>query len=383
MRRLGTIIAVVVLLAACTSTPETTVDPSATPSPSVEPTPEREATALVSADQLTDCDPAIPKARQTVAFAAGGSIWALDPRSGVLTCSFEATQPGPFIWGPLGDQVVTDDGGIVAVGSDTGPFVIIESLASPSTWSRPTGRSFVFVAEDATQPTKYPVTDDVGSFVLTDLPSGSYEAIAYHPSGTSMAVSVLDGEEPQIFLATNEGARDARVVVGVSATSFPSVAFTDEGSHLVYLSEHKGGYVQVHALDLESPDALLDGWRSSSPVDEASGLLLSGTLGGDIAITTGGRCRDAVAMVGGYERLRRALPDAGAPTRALGFTDDRHLLVGVGGCDGGPMDLVLVGEDAPVLLVENVDAGASRAPGSPEPAAPLPEGLLGEIREFG
>jgi hypothetical protein len=371
---------VVVLLAACTSTPSTTGQPATSTAVVVTPSTDPEPAPLVDAASLSTCDPAIPKGRQTVAFAAGGAIWAVDPRSGALTCTFGDLDAGPFAWGPLGDRLVAAEGDILELG-DTGPFAIIQDLGQPSTWSKPTGRSFIYVVPGEPKPTKFPVSDDVGSFVLTQLPSGIYQSIAYHPSGTSMAVSVMRGEEPQIFLATNEGEREKRIVFGISATSFPSITFDAEGNTLFYVAEHKGGYVQLHRIDLLDND-LVDMWRSTSDLGTVEDLFVSPD-GGDVAFTAGdGDCATSVAMRGDGDTMAPAIPDAGGPTHALGYLDDATLLVGVGGC-GDPLDLYATQADGATWVVGGADAGATRAAGSPEPAAPLPDDLLGEIFEFG
>ena len=110
---------------------------------------------------------------------------------------------------------------------------------------------------------------------------------------------------------------------------------------------------------------------------------MAGGVNDPLAFTaaTGG-CATSVAMLGYTDQLRPALEDVEGPTHALGFLDDRRLLVGVGGC-GSPIDLYAVTARDQTALVAGVDAGGSRAVGSIDAAAPLPEDVLGEIQEFG
>jgi hypothetical protein len=377
----STVVATVLLLAAsCTGSTTSPSTSSASPSPTTtSPTPEPEG-PLVDVAALGACDPARAARGQTVAFVAAGAAWALDPRDGDVTCLFETADAGPFAWGPLGDRLLLGGGEVFQLGA--GAQAVAEGIGTTFGWSKPTGKSLVYVADGATRPTKLPIASD-DPFELADLPSGAYQALAYHPSGLAMAVSLYDGAEPQIYLATNEGAREKRVVHGISATSFPSLAFSTEGTELFYLAEHKGGYVQIHRIDLEAAD-LVDGWRSQAPLKRAGGLFLAGGVNDPLAFTaaTGG-CATSVAMLGFTDQMRPALDGVDGPTNALGFLDDRTLLVGAGGCGGTPLDLYAVTARGATSLASGVDAGASRAIGTSEAAAPLPEDLLGEIQEFG
>jgi len=380
-RRSMVVVTTLLLAASCTGS-STDTSPPVTPSvTTTSPTssPEPPA-ALVDAAALGTCDPSRAARGATVAFVAGSAAWALDPRDGDVTCLFETDDAGPFAWGPLGDRLLVGGGEVLQLG--TGALAVADGIGATFGWSKPTGKSLVYVADGATRPTKLPLAGD-DPFELADLPAGTYQALAYHPSGLAMAVSLFDGAEPQIFLATNEGAREKRIVHGVSATSFPSLAFSREGSELFYLAEHKGGYVQVHRIDLEAGD-LVDGWRSEAPLKRASGLFLAGGVTDPLAFTaaTGGACESSVAMLGFTDQVRPALADVTGPTHALGFLDDRRLLVGAGGC-GGPLDLYAVTARDQQLLVTGADTGSSRAMGPSQAAAPLPEDLLGEIQEFG
>jgi hypothetical protein len=385
-RRLATVAMALLLASSCTSagspSPLATIAPSTGVTPTATSSPE--PTALVDAASLGACDPAVPTRKQTVAFVASGTAWALDPDEGSLTCLFDSGATGPFAWGPLGDRVVLAKGEVVDTeGAHIGDAL---GLDDPFSWSRPTGRSLVYMLAGATTPTKLVLASgDLSD--LRDLPTGTYESLAYHPSGLAMAVSLFDGAVPQIYLATNEGARDKRIVHGVSATAFPTLAFSDAGTELFYVAEHKGGYVQVHRVDLEAGE-LVDGWRSTSPLRRASDLFLAGGVDEPLAFTasTGG-CDGSEAMLGYTDDVRPALRDGSGepwdgPTHALGFLDASHLLVGAGGC-GGPMDLYAVTPRDQQLLITAAEDGASRAMGPSQAAAPLPEDLLGEIQEFG
>lgn len=385
MRATALSFAAALVMTACTGggTPTAAPAPSITTAPSPPVTTPPVTTTpppgpIDAADLPATCDAGAPGPTQTLAFVAGGSAWAMDPATGDLTCLFTVEDPGPFAWGPLGDRVVVGNGEVV--GPDGGPIVRAEDMGSTFGWSKPTGKSLVYVRGDDEVLSKQRLTGGDPEPLL-ELPAGTYEAVAYHPSGLAMAVSVHDGDEPQIFIATNEGAREKRVVVGLSAVSFPSLAFDETGQNLYYVAEHKGGYVQVHRVDLGAA-ALVDGWRSDAPLGQATGLFVAPD-GSRVAVTVSeGDCDTSTAMTGFLDDLEPALPDADGPTHALGYLDDRRVLVGVGGC-GGSMDLWVGAGTRAEPIVTGVDQAASRRVGPQEAAEPLPEDLLGEIQEFG
>jgi len=75
-----------------------------------------------------------------------------------------------------------------------------------------------------------------------------------------------------------------------------------------------------------------------------------------------------------------ATPLPARPSRAVGWLDDKHLLVEAGGC-GEPLDLYSVQHEtlAAQLLVKNVEAASVRRP-EPLPPPPLP--IRGERGSF-
>lgn len=163
--------------------------------------------------------------------------------------------------------------------------------------------------------------------------------------------------------------------------SFPSVAFSEGGGSLAYLANHKGGFAQLHTIDLYAlNDGPTDLWKSEAGT-VAHGLVLAPTGGHTLAFTTGAACDEDVALIGSGVDMAPALPSVDAPTRALGYIGRSRLLVAAGGC-GKPVDLYAIEKGVPRLLVDGAALGASRFTG-PEQAAPLPESIFGEVQEFG
>ena len=85
-----------------------------------------------------------------MAFAAEGRAWALDPSSGALTCLFEAADPGPFVWGPLGDRVLLGGLHMEAIGGQT-LRAPLDVQPGPAAWGHPMGTAVVFVSGDGTE----------------------------------------------------------------------------------------------------------------------------------------------------------------------------------------------------------------------------------------
>jgi len=378
--------AALLLVTSCTgasspSTAGTTPPPppttSATSTASEDPSPV--GPLVLDAPLPTSCEPGEPQPGQSVAFVVAGAAWALDPDEGSLTCLFELDDPGPFSWGPQGDKVLLSSMHVQTL-DGSGTF-LDEPETEVFAFGRPIGKSIVWrAAED--EGTRKLTFGDESVVSLTGSPDGVYQDISYHPSGLALALSVLDEDgTPQIFVSTNEGERAQRLVVGRSAISFPSAEFTADGRFLLYLAEHKGGFAQLHALDLENlQDGLVDLWTSDAGV-EASGLRLPPGSGDTMAFTTGVTCDEQVAMIGSGAEFVPAVEEGGHPTRALGYLDERTLLVAMDGC-GEPVDLYAVTETSATLLVTEVDVGASRMRGTSH-AAPLPEEIFGNVEEFG
>ena len=94
-----------------------------------------------------------------------------------------------------------------------------------------------------------------------------------------------------------------------------------------------------------------------------------------VALTTGTSCDDGTAMlvVRAGREAQPLLPDATAPTRAVGWLDDEHVLVSAGAC-GAPLDLysVSIATMGATPLVLGVEAASVRTP-APTPPPPLPE----------
>jgi hypothetical protein len=373
MRSMRSMLAVGLLLGACTQTPVERPAPSASEmpaSPSVVPA----GTRLADGTPLPDGCTGGAGASQTVAFVADGRAWALDPGGTDLACLFPVDDAGPFAWGPQGDRVILDGFEVRGLGGDAPDLPAVDVSMSAFDWGHPLGLAVVF-ADGNGNPRKRFV-DDGRLIRLRSLPPGEYLQVAYHPSGLALAFVVEAADGQEIWLSTNEGEDPQRLVFSELGTEFTSLAFSPNGRVLWWTAQHAQGYPELHFMRLEVRTGFGTAWRGAEGTT-ATGLRLppSGPLQ---AVTEGAGCEERRALILDRGSTRTAMPDETRPTEALGWLDRTTLLVAAGGC-GEPADLFAVdgrGDDAPVALVLDVEIAAPRTQVTNPPVtvpAPDPE----------
>jgi hypothetical protein len=360
---------VIVFTAGCTSNgSEPTVVPDAkTPHPTPSTVP---LATLVHGEPLpAGCHGGDPSRNDTVAFVAQGRAWALPPAGqGAPVCLFATADPGPFAWGPQGDRVALGGLAVRGVAADAPSLPTVDAESAVLGWGRPLGLAMVFASGADRIPRKRFV-DDGRVERLNALPHGHYLQVTYHPSGLALAFVIERNGEQSIWLSSNEGLDPTRLVFSHGGTTFPSIAFTPDGSRLTWIAHHVAGYAQVHSMDLAKRDGFSDDWQTEQD-GTAANLVLppGGTL---MALDEGAGCADRTAMVVFSPTVARpAVPDETRPTTAIGWLDRDTLLVAAGRC-GGPLDLYTVdalSQGGPTLVVTGAIAAASRAPEPPAPS---------------
>ena len=379
------LVSVALLAASCTSTstsssPEPTIEGTSVPPSSTAPG----GTTLADGSALPDgCHgKAVPS--ETVAFAAEGRAWALDPETGSLACLFDVTAPGAFAFGPQGDRALLADMQVQGVSADAPTWPPKGPTPSVFDWGHPLGLAIVY-ADGADIPLKR-FMDDGHVERLPTLPNGTYQSIVYHPSGLALGLIVDEGDRQGIWLSSNEGKDPVRLVFSKPDTVFSSLAFSPDGTQIWWIAQHAGAISEIHWMDLADRtgfDTILT--RGLAPT--AHGLLLapSGPL---IAATQGEGCDDQQAMIVDADGARPAIPDGADPTQALGWLDASTLLVSVGRCDQSAKLFVVnaAGHGDDTALVDGVDIGAPRTalhdaptevPAPPNEAPPAPPGGVG------
>lgn len=319
----------------------------------------------------------------TVAFVAEERAWGLDPDTGDVACLFPVEDAGPFAWGPQGDRVLLADFEIRGVTGDAPDLPPVDAT-TPKVfdWGHPRGLAVVF-ADQRGYPRKR-FLDDGRVIRLGSLPEGTYQEMAYHPSGLALAFVVDGAEGQEIWLSTNEGTDPQRLVFSAIGTRFTSIAFTPNGKQLWWTAEPDEGFAELHWMDLNDRTGFGTGWRGPTP-SFADDLRLAPT-GGLKSLDEGESCGDRQALIVTGRSTHPALPDEARPTTALGWLDRTTLLVGAGGCDD-PMDLYAVGalaDEDPVPLVFGIEQAAPRTkvihpphevPEPPSEEGPPPSGV--------
>jgi len=378
------VLALVLVATACTSTSSTsTPAPTVAGSPAPSTTTAPVGTTLADGSGLPEGCSGKPTTRETVAFVAEGRAWALDPAAGSLACLFEVADPGPFAFGPQGDRALLADMQVQGLSATAPTWPAKGQTPSVFDWGHPLGLAIVY-ANGADTPLKR-FMDDGKVQRLSTLPAGTYQSIAYHPSGLALGFIVNEGEGQGIWLSDNEGKHPVRLVFSKPDTVFSSVAFSPDGTQIWWIAQHTGALSEIHWMDLADRtgfETILT--RGLAPT--AHGLLLapSGPL---LAATQGTDCADRQAMIVDADGAHPAIPGTELPTQALGWLDASTLLVSSGGCDQ-PTQVSMVGGvgQHAVALVDGVDVAAPRTvlrdaptevPAPPNEAPPAPPGGVG------
>ena len=377
-RRSTRLVVALTFLFACTaSNPApsgTGTTPSTAPTPATS-TPPPATTLADGAPLPSGCHKAQPATAQTLAFSAQGRLWALDPGSGELSCLLQNHDTGPFIWGPQGDRVLL--GGMQVAGWHDAPSYPPTGVQPTiADWGHPLGLAVVYAEPDATRLDKL-FMDTHKTETLSGLPTGTYLAVAYHPTGLAIGFILERDGKQSIWLSTNEGDHPKRIVFTNTGTTFSDLTFSADGESLIYMAHHIEGYSHLHSIDLAKPDTINSVWKG--PIGEYVRTVDPSPDDQLYAVTEGQTCgaNHAALLVGDRGGERALLPDVPGPTSVLGWVDPVTVLVGSGGC-GAPMNVYEVPvslASSPQLLVSGVSAAASRAP-APSTPATLPREVL-------
>jgi hypothetical protein len=304
-----------------------------------------------------------------VAFVAAGHAWALSADGTRLTCMFDVENAGPFLWGPLGDRALL---GSFEVKGLPGALTLGPSdlQAGPTSWGRPTGKSIVLVSADASALEKVHL-DGGPNENVSPLGKTKYLNVTYHPSGLALVFSVERGGGQSIWMSSNTGAKPRRLIFSKGGTTFGALAFADDGIGFYYEALHAGGASVLHELSLDKPNELRALW--SAPPGQQIMDIRPGPRRGSLAWTAGSSCDHSVATLQDAGGKKLTVPNGVGAAHALGWLDDRRVLVATGGCSG-PYDLkaVDVTSGSAVPLVFGVDTAGVRTP-APTPPPPLPK----------
>ena len=184
-----------------------------------------------------------------VAFVAGGPGLGDHRRTaaGCGACSRWATRARLLLWGPRGDRVVLDGLEVRGVGAPVWRQPRgIETVSL--TWLGANGNALAFVTPGRLNL----ASASLGSIELRELTpfrDATYQAVAGHPSGQALAFVIQRAGASEVWMASNNGNGQARLVPPTRARLGP-LAFSAGGKALYYGSRQPDG---THRLEVGSP----------------------------------------------------------------------------------------------------------------------------------
>jgi hypothetical protein len=383
-RRIPLVVAVALIAGSCTTTDASPTAASPRPTSTAVSPPPTGAT-LADGSALPDNCAGKPVPNDTVGFVANGRGWVIDPHTGAVACLFNVRMPGPFAFGPQGDRVLLAGLSVGDLDRQAAMWPPAGPTPTVFDWGHPLGLAVVFASGSGVPEKRF--MDDGSVEKLTALPAGTYESIAYHPSGLALGFILAQGQRQGIWLSSNEGKDPQRLVFSRPDTTFSSVAFSPDGTKIWWIAQHAGAVSEIHWMDLADRSTFQTVLsRGLEPTAHGLQLAPSGSL---MSATNGVSCEEEQAMVIDKEGAHPVLAGSDGPTHALGWLDAKTLLVATGGC-GQPESLSTVvwahGSGTATVLVNGVDVGAPRTvlrnaptevPTPPNQAPPAPPGGVG------
>jgi hypothetical protein len=379
------VLGLALIAGSCTSsTTSSEGPPSTAPPPTSTVPPSPTGATLADGSALPPGCGGKPVASETVAFVADGRAWALDPASDRLACLFRVHRPGSFAFGPQGDRVLLAGLSVQSVSGDAPSWPPTGPTPTVFDWGHPLGLAVVYASPSGAPEKRFMDTGKTEQ--LSTLPDGTYESIAYHPSGLALGLVVDEGKRQGIWLSSNEGKDPQRLVFSRPDTVFSSVTFSPDGSRIYWIAQHPGTVSEIHWMDLADRSTFQTVLsRGLDPTAHGLQLAPAGPL---MSATQGVSCEQEQAMVVDQDGAHPALA-GGGPTHALGWLDAKTLLVAEGGC-GQPETLSAVawshGTGTATALVDGATVGAPRTvlhdaptevPTPPNEAPPAPPGGVG------
>lgn len=368
VRGFPAVVAAVVVLASCTATERSGTGTG--PGTSAASHPAAIGSLPAGCDGI-----ASPPTATSVAFAAGGRVWAASPEDpSDLHCLFPSATPGLFSWGPRGDRVVLTGLAVHGVGS-TAARPAGNFAPSYFTWSRPTGTTIWFTDQSRARVFRADIGTS-GARDITPMPGETFGDMAYHPSGLAVGFVTSDAHGAAIWMSTNQGT-DAQLLVRADpGTSFRHIVFAHDGTGLYYSIDNAStGAHEVARYDLATGQVSGALWSGPAPVD-GDMVELAGVPGLGLTVGTSCATNEAVFAPADGSAGRVLNPGVPGPVSMVGRLDADRFVVAVGGCNGAPSDLYLVhASGAPAqLLVAGVQASGMRTP-EPSPPPALPPAL--------
>jgi hypothetical protein len=359
--RILTALSCCLLLAGCTSDGEERDASGPSPSPT-------ETVRRVGAYEVAgDCNGFGKLHGAQVSFAAKGELFVARPNAAVARCILDVPDPIDLEWGPEGDRLHFGD----LRRFDGHEMFSIEADPESVAWSRPTGKSVVYVVDG-----RLMKADAFGSEPSDISFLSEHDEVVYHPAGTHVAVTgTAEDGTYGLWLATNLGEDPQLLAIGEDARRIFSLEFAHDGKTMYYAAEHDDHY-DVHSLRLAVQD------DEGEIRDAELGTLDSATTEmGDVVVSefdervayTVGTCEEnktTRVWNGSVTELGGEL--ANLSTEPVGWLPDGELMVIArrAGCEGNGV-LYAWSPGQTTRLVAGVSVAGVRAllPPPPEPPA--------------
>lgn len=351
----------VLIVTSCTSDEE---EPRST---GPRPPPPSATRRLVGAYEVTgECGGLAEMGGPQLSFVSGGELFVARSNATVARCVLEVKRPADVEWGPEGDRLHFGD----LRRYDGDEIVSLEDDAESITWSRPTGKSIVYVLEGRLMKVDAFGVDPLEISFLAD-----HDEVVYHPAGTHIAVTgTSDDGTYGLWLATNLGEDPQLLAIGEDARRIFSISFAHDGETMYYAAEHDDRY-DAHSLRLavqddegETRDAEL-GTLDSAPT-EMGDVVVSEFSDARVAYTVGSCEEGKKTRVwnGSVTELGGELADLSS--EPVGWLPSGELLVMArgSGCEGRG-GLYIWSPEQTIRLVAGVSAAGVRVL-LPEPPPP-------------
>jgi hypothetical protein len=379
MRRIVGLILLSTLVAACTAADDAPDGAIASQGPAAEeptPTPSPEETLEV----VATCDGLgrTPRAGQ-VTFVRDGRLIGVSPDGSKETCLADVSSgdvpavTDTLSWNPGGDRVIAAGRGIAADLSATG--ALTGGPNEIAVWSRPTGKSVVFVSDDG----RLMKRSSFGGQATDISFLARHDDVTYHPAGTHIATSGLqESGDYGLYLATNVGTEAKLIARGEKARFITKLQFSHDGD-LFYTARHGPTNWHLHKLRIGSDARLSTLDKStgnfnyavdpfSNPYDDVVWFSPE-----DCAAGEPDRLHES-SVLGGIK-----LPShlKAATLTPIGWLPEHHLVVTSrpSGCDADvPQDIYVLSGRARKAVLIAVDVGATAGVRVVLPEPPPPPG---------
>ena len=339
---------------ATTDTPSTTTTLATAGSTTTATTTEADSTTSTAAPTVVcgNIDAAAGGAVATVTYSQDGYLWnvGIDATECLADLPARLASMG-YTWGPAGDKVLFADGSILGSGIERGP---IGDIAASLGWTRPTGTSTIHVAFNGTL-TKATSETVFGESRLQ--PIINHDAVAYHPDGTTFAVSGTGEIDQGIWISKNDGSEAQLLAFADSGVIVPEIVFTNDALWLIAIADHTNddfddGY-HLHSVSTE-PFEMDDGTVALGSGTEfgANTHLVSRVPLDSIVVPVGGSgfgdVPNGLAVAQGEcgpERRAIYLPDGNISDEPVALSDRPSYPVGFLSSDDGHQRILVANSD--------------------------------------